>query len=142
MTSLSVRKAEGLIFIIAIIIGLAGLFVLIPTNPVTFNANIELEPGSFLFRGYLENDNDFRIHSLRVLESSTRMHVVLICGANDFDVYGSHGYTPTQFNYEFRGYEIGGEDLVYDYPEEGIWNIMIHSFSGSGEYELRVEIEY
>lgn len=142
MGSLNLGKVEGFVFIIGIIVGIAGLFMLLPNSPITYNDNIELGPGEFLFSGYLVSDDDFTIHSIRVLEEATSMHIVLTCGSNDFDIYGSFGSTPSTSDYDFIGYEIGGEDFIYEYPEEGIWHFMVYSFSGSGQYELRVNLEY
>jgi hypothetical protein len=142
VTSLSLGKAEGMIFIIGIIIGLAGLFILLPIDSVPSNTDVELEPGSFLFRGSLDSTGDFQTHSIRVLENPISIHIVLKCGNNDFDVYGGFGYTPTEYDYEFRGFDAGGENFIFDYPEEGIWHLMVHSYSGSGQYELRIDIEY
>ena len=142
MTSLTLGKTEGMVFIIGIIIGVGGLFIALQNDSIVFDDDVELESGSFLFRGFFESADEFNIHSIRVLENSVRMHIVLKCGGNDFDVYGAIGYAPSTNEYDFRGYEIGGEDFFYDYPAEGIWHIMIHSYSGAGQYELRVDIEY
>jgi hypothetical protein len=142
VTSLTLGKLEGMIFIIGIIIGIGGLLIILQNEPIVYNDDIELESGSFLFKGFLEGADDTSIHSIRVLENSVSMHIVLRCGGNDFDVYGANEYTPSTEDYEFRGYEIGGEDFSYDYPTEGIWHIMVHSYSGAGQYELQVDVEY
>ena len=135
-------KSEVLIIIVGIIVGIAGIIILLPSDPVVYNTDVELEPGSFLFRGSLDGTHDSQIHSVRVLENPISMHVVLKCGGNDYDLYGGFGYTPTEYEYEFRGFDVGGEDITYDEPQAGIWHFMVHSYSGSGQYELRIVIEY
>ncbi|MGY5855895.1 MAG: hypothetical protein RTS72_04795 [Candidatus Thorarchaeota archaeon] len=139
---MSLGKAEAIVIMIGLIVLAAGIIVLLPSNPVEYNTDVEIEPGSFLFRGSLDGIDDTQIHSIRVLENATSMHVVLKCGDNDFDLYGGFGYTPTTDDYEFRGFESGGEDFIYEYLEEGIWHLMVHSYSGSGQYELRINIDY
>jgi hypothetical protein len=66
----------------------------------------------------------------------------LRCAGNDFDLYVGFGYIPTTNDYEIRGFASGGEDFTYDILEEGIWHFMVHSYSGAGQYELRIDIEY
>jgi hypothetical protein len=128
---LSFGKSEAVVIVVGIIIGFAGIIILLPSNPIVYNNQIELEPGSFLFRGSLDSIDDFQIHSIRVLVDPISMHVVLRCGDNDYDLYGGFGYTPTEYDYEFRGFDAGGEDFTYDYLEEGIWHFMVNSYSGS-----------
>ena len=142
VTSLGFGKLEAIVIVVGVIIGLAGIIILLPSDPVVYNNDVEVEPGSFLFRGTLDGIDDFQIHSIRVLADPISMHVVLRCGDNDYDLYGGFGYTPTEYDYEFRGFDAGGEDFTYDYPEEGIWHFMVNSYSGSGQYELRIDIEY
>jgi len=142
VTSMSFGKIEAIVIMIGLIVFVAGIIILLPSAPVLYNTEVELESGSFLFRGSLDSTDDFQIHSLRVLADPVSIHVVLKCGSNDFDVYGAIGYTPTTDEYEFRGFAAGGEDFTYEYPTEGIWHLMVHSYSGSGQYELRIDIEY
>ncbi|MFW9793653.1 MAG: pre-peptidase C-terminal domain-containing protein, partial [Candidatus Thorarchaeota archaeon] len=67
----------------------------------------------------------------------------LYCGGtNDFDLYGALDYTPSTLDYMLLGYDIGGEDVTYDNPEEGIWHIMVYSFSGAGPYTLNIDITF
>ena len=142
VTMLGFGKSGALIIIVGIIIGLAGIIVILPSGSVVYNNDVELEPGSFLFRGALDGTDDSKIHSIRVLADPISMHVVLRCGGNDYDLYGAVGYVPTTDYYEFRGFAAGGEDFTDEGPTEGIWHFMVHSYSGSGQYELRVDIEY
>ena len=127
---------------IGLVVLAAGIIVLLPSVPVVYNTDVEIEPGSFLFRGSLDYTDDFQIHSIRVLADPVSFHIVLKCGDNDYDLYGGFGYAPTTDDYEFRGFASGGEDFTYEYPTEGIWHFMVHSYSGSGQYELRIDIEY
>lgn len=142
MTSLSLGKTEAIVISVGLIVLAAGIIVLIPSNPVVYNTEVEVEPGSFLFRGSLDREDDYQIHSIRVLENPLSLHVVLTCGNNDFDLYGGFGYAPTTDDYEFRGFDVGGEDFLYENLEEGIWHFMVHSWSGFGQYELRLTIMY
>ena len=142
VTILGLGKAETIVIIIGLTVGAFGILLLLPSNPVVYNTTVESEPGSFIFAGSLEGMDDYNIHSIRILENPVSMHVVLRCGGNDFDIYIGHGYTPTENDYEIRGFEAGGEDFTYDSFEEGIWHIMVHSYSGSGQYELRIDVEY
>ncbi|MBN2228554.1 MAG: hypothetical protein JW779_03100 [Candidatus Thorarchaeota archaeon] len=103
-------------------------------------------PGSIdtnaTFSGNIQYEGETRCHSIRVQENATRIHCILTCGGSDFDLYGRLSVTPTTFEYDFRGYESGGEDLYYDEPAEGIWHLMVRSYSGIGHYDLMIEIEY
>ena len=136
------EKSGAIVIIIGVIIGFVGIVILMPNNPVVYNSDVGIEPGSFLFRGTLDGTDNIQIHSVRVLEDPISIHIVLKCGDNDFDLYGGSGYAPTTDDYEFRGFAAGGEDFTYEYPTEGIWHFMVHSYSGSGQYELRIDVEY
>ena len=103
--------------------------------PVILNENAT-------FSGYIENEGTFRLHSIRILENVTSIHLVLNCPGNDFDLYGRWGELPSPSLYDFRGYESSGENLNYDEPEPGIWHLMVSSFSGIGHYDLFIEFEY
>ena len=70
------------------------------------------------------------------------MHIFLDCNSSDYDVYGKRGALPTINNYDWRGYAKGSEKLVQEYPGPGTWYIMVRSFSGSGEYRLKITMEY
>jgi hypothetical protein len=142
VTSLSLGKTEAIVIIIGLTVGVFGILLLLPSNPVVYNITEEPEPGSFIFTGSLDGSEDYNIHSIRILENPISMHIVLKCGGNDFDVYIAQEYTPTEDDYDVRGYAAGGEDFTYDYPEEGICHFMVHSYSGSGQYELRIDVEY
>lgn len=131
-----------MIFLIGLTIFAAGIIVLLPNEPITYTSEVELDPGSYLFRGSLDGAGDYNIHSLRILADPISMHIVLKCGNNDFDIYAGFGYTPTESIYEFRGFAAGGEDFTVDTIQEGLWHMMVHSYSGSGQYELRIDIEY
>ena len=139
---MSLGKTEAIVIMIGFIIGVAGIIMLLPSSPVTYNTNVETEPGSYRFIGTLEGADDYNIHSIRVLPDPISMHIVLKCGSNDFDLYAGFGYTPSLSEYEFRGYAVGGEDLTVDFIDEGIWHMMVQSYSGAGQYELLIEIEY
>ncbi|MFW9962754.1 MAG: hypothetical protein ACFFCX_04290 [Candidatus Sifarchaeia archaeon] len=139
---MSLGKTEALVIFIGLTVGAFGIFLLLPSNPVVYINDNQPEPGSHIFTGILDGIDDYNIHSIRVLDNPVSMHVILRCGGNDFDVYFGYGYLPTVSDYDVRGYEPGSEDFTYDQLEEGIWHIMVHSFSGSGQYELRIDIEY
>ena len=94
------------------------------------------------FTGYIEYEGTFRLHSIRIYENVTSIHLVLNCPGNDFDLYGRWGEIPSLSSYDFRGYSSAGENLNYDEPEPGIWHLMVKSFSGVGHYDLIIEFEY
>lgn len=70
------------------------------------------------------------------------MHVTLDCGFNDFDLYLAQGYTPTLYDYDWRGFDVGGEDITIDFPVNGIWHVMVNSYTGAGNYLLNIDITY
>ncbi|MGD9397234.1 MAG: hypothetical protein PVJ05_12455 [Candidatus Thorarchaeota archaeon] len=139
---MSLGKTEALVILLGLTVGAFGIILLLPSDPVVYVNDNEPEPGSFTFTSSLDGVDDYNIHSIRILDNPVSMHVVLRCGGNDFDVYIALEYTPTEDDYDVRGYAAGGEDFTYDYPEEGIWHFMVHSYSGSGQYELRIDVEY
>lgn len=94
------------------------------------------------FSGYILSEGDYRLHSIRIYENVTSMHFVLNCPGKDFDLYGRIGELPTTSDYDFLGYESGGENINIDEPEPGIWHLMVHSYSGIGHYDLIIEFEY
>ena len=94
------------------------------------------------FSGFIENEGGYRFHSIRIYENVTGIHFVLNCPGKDFDLYGKMGEVPTTVLYDFRGYESGGEDVYYDYPDPGIWHLMVYSYSGIGHYDLIIEFDY
>ena len=94
------------------------------------------------FSGYILSEGDYRLHSIRIYENVTSMHFVLNCPGKDFDLYGRIGELPTTSDYDFLGYESGGENINIDEPEPDIWHLMVHSYSGIGHYDLIIEFEY
>ncbi|MFW9868832.1 MAG: hypothetical protein ACFFEL_04330 [Candidatus Thorarchaeota archaeon] len=136
------RQVRVICFIVIFLIVVGGIvFVLIPQSPPEMGVS-NPEEGIYRFSGTLSGEDDYLIHSVRVNGSAISMHVVLWCGGNDFDLYGAVGYSPSPIDYIWRGYAVGGEDLTYEYPDEGIWHIMVQSYSGSGPYELGIDITY
>ncbi len=122
-----------------------GLIVTALAAAVTFGsqrpAPIVLDENAS-FTGYIENEGAFRFHSIRIYENVTGIHFVLNCPGNDFDLYGRLGELPSLSEYDFRGYQNGGENLNYYEPEPGIWYLMVTSYSGIGHYDLIIEFEY
>jgi len=142
VTFLDIERTEAMIIIIGLIIGGAGLYIMMPRPPVVYNTDVELNDGSFRFIGILEATGDSNIHSVRVEADPTSMHVILRCGGNDFDIYLGFGFEPTELDYVHRGFDVGGEDFTLNSIEEGIWHFMVHSYSGAGQYELLIDIAY
>ena len=139
---MDIEQTEAAIIIVGLIIGGVGLYLMLPKAPVTYNTDVELEDGSFRFIGILEATDDSNIHSIRVEADPISMHIILRCGSNDFDVYLGFGYEPSEYDYVYRGFDVGGEDFTLNSVEEGIWHFMVHSYSGAGQYELLIDIEY
>jgi hypothetical protein len=101
-----------------------------------------VEVSEATFSGNIEYEGESRFHSIRVGDNAVRMHCILNCGGSDFDLYGAFHITPTMDSYDFQGYDVGGEDLYYENPQSGIWNLMVYSYEGIGHYDLVVTIEY
>lgn len=122
-----------------------GLIITTITAALTFGsgrpAPVVLDENA-TFTGYIENEGSSRFHSIRIYENVTKIHLVLNCQGNDFDLYGRWGELPSTSVYDFKGYESGGENLNYDEPEPGIWHLMVRSYSGIGHYDLIIEFEY
>ena len=126
----------AIVLIGLIVTGIAALIYDIGSpTPIVLNEDAT-------FSGYIQSDDDFRLHSIRVYANVTRIHCVLNCPGKDFDLYARLGVVPTLSFYNFRGYTSGGEDIYYDLPEAGIWHIMVHAYSGTGHYDLIIEFEY
>jgi hypothetical protein len=94
------------------------------------------------FSGYIEREGEQRLHTIRITDNVTSIHLVLKCPGRDFDLYGRYEELPTLSVYDFRGYNTGGEDINYDSPEPGIWHLMVSSYSGIGHYDLIIEFDY
>ncbi len=101
-----------------------------------------IENNNATFSGNIEREGDSRFHSIRISENVTRIHCILQCGGVDFDLYGRFGEIPSLDDYDFIGYTGEGENLYYDYPIPGILQLMVHSYSGTGHYDLTVKFEY
>jgi hypothetical protein len=137
--SVSIKAVAALLAIIVIGIGVGFFFV--PSSPSTAAQQFP-DDGINRFTGTLSGDGAYLLHSFRVNSSAVSMRVILDCGFNDFDLYLAHGYIPTEYDYDWRGYAAGGEDFTVSNPEEGIWHIMVHSYSGAGNYLLSIDLAY
>jgi hypothetical protein len=133
------KRQTGLVVLILTALVTCAILAVIFTET---GVPIGIQNTDSTFSGNIEYEGDNRYHSIRVGDNATRMHCVLNCGGSDFDLYGSFHTTPTTDSYDFLGYEVGGEDLYYENPQSGIWNLMVHAFSGIGHYDLNVVIEY
>jgi len=91
--------------------------------------------------GNLAAQYDTYMYFINVGADAISMETILTCGSADFDVYGRLGAEPTTSTYDWRGYTSGGEEVTYNTPGEGTWYIMVRSYSGTGDYQLRVTIE-
>ena len=135
------RLKRGNAICAIVLIGLLGtgiIGLILDTErpaPIVIDANAT-------FSGFIENEGESRLHSIRVFENVTGIHFVLNCPGRDFDLYGRLGEIPTSSLYDFRGYQSGGEDFYYDFPEPGIWHLLVDSYSGTGHYDLIIEFDY
>jgi len=60
----------------------------------------------------------------------------------DFDLYVKRGEQPTLSNYDDRGYSgTASEDVSIDEAKPGDYYIMVQSYSGSGDFRLKVDLE-
>ncbi|MFX0091503.1 MAG: Ig-like domain-containing protein [Candidatus Hodarchaeota archaeon] len=99
----------------------------------------ELTSGETVYSS-LSGTGDTEMWTIEVGPNMASMRSVLNCGSNDYDLYGRLGAEPTTSVYDWRGYTTGGEDVIYDYPGQGTWYIMVRSYSGSGAYDLTVTL--
>ena len=126
----------AVILIIIVGVGIIGYsFTIERPTPVIIDPNAT-------FSGFIETEQDSRYHSMRVYENVTRIHFILKCGWNDFDIFGQLGVLPSRGNYHFSSRSLGGEDIYYEDPEQGIWHLMIYAYSGTGHYDLIIEFDY
>jgi hypothetical protein len=88
-----------------VVIG-TGCFFL-PNSPSSLSLNQYPDDGGFRYTGTLSGKDDLLIHSFHVNSSAVSMHVIMDCGFNDFDLYGDHGYTPSEYYYDWQGFESG-----------------------------------
>ncbi|TXT55330.1 MAG: hypothetical protein BAJATHORv1_40241 [Candidatus Thorarchaeota archaeon] len=102
----------------------------------------DTEETSHQFSGTLDSEDDTETYQISVPYNAVEMHCVLSCGANDFDLYGRLESQPTTDIYDWRGFASGDEDLIIEYPDAGTWYIMVHSYSGSGGYRLKIDVTY
>jgi hypothetical protein len=101
----------------------------------------ELTSGETVYSS-LAAQYDTEMWTIEVGANCESMHSVLNCGSADFDLYGRLGAEPTTSVYDWRGYTYGGEDVLYDFPGQGTWYIMVRSYSGTGSYDLTVTLTY
>ena len=94
------------------------------------------------FSGSLDGAGDYRYHTFRTYDNMSEVHFLLRCPGKDFDLYVRLGQLPSTDHYDYRGYQSGGEDFSIDYPVAGIWYIMVHSYSGTGHYDLFIDYEF
>ncbi|TFH07562.1 MAG: hypothetical protein E4H14_08210 [Candidatus Thorarchaeota archaeon] len=124
-----------------VLIGLIGTGIIGLILDTNTPAPVVIDPNA-TFTGFIDSEGESRLHSIRVYENVTGIHLVLNCPGKDFDLYGKLGEIPTISLYDFRGYQTGGEDVYYDHPDSGIWHLMVRSFSGIGQYDLIIEFDY
>jgi len=122
---------------LGIIASAIGILMVTDNRPAPVNVN-----ENATFSGFIGIEGDSRFHSIRVFENVTSIHFVLNCPESDFDLYCSQGYVPSTSYFDYSAYKIGGEDFIVEDPEEGIWHLMVHSYSGSGQYDLIIEFQY
>ena len=59
----------------------------------------------------------------------------------DFDLYLKRGSEPTVSDYDLRGYtNSANENVVFHPVQPGDYYIMVRSFQGSGDFEVKVEL--
>jgi hypothetical protein len=70
-----------------------------------------------------------------------RIHSVLTCpNGTDFYLYGAYYNYPNTTYYTWAGTASGGQDVTYNYPNAGIWYILVYAFNGGGTYQLTVTV--
>lgn len=72
-----------------------------------------------------------------VPSGTTLMNTTLVSSGNDIDIYGKFMAEPTASSYDWRGYEVGNENVNFNNPSSGRWYIMARSYSGMGSYTIK-----
>ncbi|MEN7550371.1 S8 family serine peptidase [Rapidithrix thailandica] len=71
--------------------------------------------------------------------------VVTLEGPNngaDFDLYLKRGAPPTTRDYDFAGFTVSAhEKIIFEDIEPGEYYIMVRSYSGHGEYKIKIALE-
>ena len=90
--------------------------------------------------GILNETNDFKMYKVIL---GKKIKVILDGPSNqDFDLYIKHGGQPTLNDYDNRGYSgTASEDISIDDAEPGDYYIMVRSYKGSGQYNLKIDLE-
>ena len=127
------------IILIGMMASATGILIMTEDSRPPTSVNIDQDA---TFSGYIDREGGYRYHSIRVYENVSRIHFVLKSPDNDFDLYGSYDELPSISSYDFRGYESGDENMYVEDPEAGIWQLMVHSYSGTGHYTLIIKYEY
>lgn len=128
------RKAIVILVVLTVVSGIIiGYFSIGGASSITG------PPGSetLRFSGMLDGENDYNLHTVRVLDNVTTMRFILTA-YGDFDLYGKLGDTPTISNSDFRSIAYGNEDYSLESPNAGVWHLMVRSYEGSGHYDLTV----
>ncbi|MHA1636782.1 MAG: outer membrane protein assembly factor BamB family protein, partial [Candidatus Thorarchaeota archaeon] len=114
----------------------------------TFLLSISVEYGGAVnedtteFDGTLTETGDYDYHTITIPSGVVDVHCILSGGDNDFDLYGKYGSQPTTSDYDWRGYATGMENFHLSDLTPGLWHIMVHSYSGSGSYQLIIKITH
>ncbi|MGR3309997.1 MAG: PPC domain-containing protein [Candidatus Brocadiales bacterium] len=59
----------------------------------------------------------------------------------DFDLYLKRGSEPTVDDYDLKGFtNSANENVVFHLVQSGDYYIMVHSYRGSGNFEVKVEL--
>jgi hypothetical protein len=93
--------------------------------------------------GTLNGTGAYDIWYIFVSSNSTRLDAVLTClNGTNFDLYGRFMDPPTLSDWDWAGTRYGSEVCNVTDPLAGWWYIMPYAQSGSGPYQLTVNITY
>ncbi len=97
---------------------------------------------NYFYEGNMAYEGEEHRYQVSVDSGAEEMRLLLGCGNNDYDLYVGYGYEPSTGDYDYRGYTTTGEDITIAAPNEGIWHFMVRSYSGTGEYQFSISINY
>ncbi|MGB0840145.1 MAG: S8 family serine peptidase [Chitinophagales bacterium] len=110
----------------------------IQVEPTAKQTNLKLQS---VVQGKIDAENDSKVFKITV---GSKLLVELV-GADkntDFDLYLKKGSKPTKDDYDERAItETSEEQISFDKLSPGEYYVMVNSFKGDGDFELKVSLE-
>lgn len=112
------------------------------TGAFTITGDVDPTPSSYHEAGTLAYNQQQNYGPYTVPSGAEEVSFILDgpSGA-DFDLYVARGRAPTLSNWDWRPYESDAdEQVILSNPVSGEYYVMIHAYSGSGQYTLDITI--